>query len=95
MHPPLPFQGALRLRLLVRIGTFSLQGRIDMPLNEVDINRTYKMDDGRKLRITNQWPAENGHTRVRFEVIEGEASGFLDCSLTEFRAKAVREVPAA
>jgi len=61
-------------------------------LNQVEVGCTYQMDDGRKLRLTREWTSEDSHTRVRFEVIEGSKTGFLDCSKDEFLSKAGRQI---
>jgi hypothetical protein len=63
-----------------------------MTLNQVEVGSTYEMVDGRKLKIVREWTAENGHTRVEFDVIEGSQAGFLDCSKAEFQAKATQKV---
>jgi len=55
-----------------------------MALNQVKVGCTYKMDDGRKLRLTREWTSADGHTRVAFELIEGTGIGFLDCSKRDF-----------
>lgn len=65
-----------------------------MALDQVEVGSTYEMTDGRKLRIAREWTAEDGHTRVAFNVIEDPQAGFLDCPTLEFQRNATRKIPA-
>ena len=62
-----------------------------MALDQVEVGSTYEMTDGRKLRIVREWTAEDGHTRVAFDVIEGPQAGFLDCPKLEFQSNAIHK----
>jgi len=63
-----------------------------MSLEQVEINRTYRMKDNRILRIIREWTAEDGHSRVAFDVIDGPKTGHMDCSKRDFLAMEPREV---
>jgi hypothetical protein len=64
-----------------------------MTPDEILVGRNYLMRDARTLRVEGRRNTEDAHIRIVFSVIDGEPTGYLDLSLKEFAAQAVREIP--